>query len=138
MQAKGFSKKLSNLNLMMKLFTDEELETLHRNINRAINNFSQTEESLNKIIDFIQRRPDLAFNIITVSQETFMDFDNFTLIELCDKFVYLDYYIKKDLSTIAKSLKLKIALKKLLGAYEPKNTQGQNGSLTKKLVHPKK
>ena len=137
MHTKGFSNCLSNLSLMLKLFTDEELETLNRNISWAISNFSQTKESLNKIIDFIKRRPDLASSIITISNETFMKFDNFTLIELCDKLIYPDDR-KEDLNTIAKFLKLKIALKKALGAYDPKNTQGQNGSLAKKLTQHKK
>ncbi len=138
MQTKGFSNNLSNFELMMTLYTDEELQSLNHHISWAISNFSETEESLNKIIDFIKRRPDLATSIITISKEMFMKFDNFTLIELCDKYVYPHNIEKEYLNTIVKFLKLKIALKKVLGAYDPKNTQEQNGSLKKKLTQHKK
>lgn len=137
MQTKGFSNYLSDLSLMMKIYTDKELCTLDYFISRAISKFSHTEESLNKVVDFIQRRPDLGPSIITISKETFMNFDNFTLIELCDKYKHL-HNKEKDLSMIAKLLQLKIALKKALGAYNPKSTQGQNGSLAKKLTQHKK
>lgn len=137
MQTKGFSNQLSDLELMMKLYTDEELQTLNYFTSRAISKFSHTEESLNKVVDFIQRRPDLGSSIITISKETFINFDNFTLIELCDKYNHL-HNKEKDLSMIAKLLQLKIALKKALGAYDPKNTQGENSSLTKKLTQHKK
>ena len=137
MQTKGFSNHLSDLSLMMKIYTDEELCTLDYFISRAISKFSHTEESLNKVVDFIQRRPDLGPSIITISKETFMNFDNFTLIELCDKYKHL-HNKEKDLSMIAKLLQLKIALKKALGAYNPKNTQRQNDSLAKKLTQHKK
>lgn len=137
MKTKGFSNHLSDLSLMMKIYTDEELCTLDYFISRAISKFSHTEESLNKVVDFIKRRPDLGPSIITISKETFMNFDNFTLIELCDKYNHL-HNKEKDLSMIAKLLQLKIALKKALGAYDPKNTQGENSSLTKKLTQHKK
>lgn len=135
MQTKGFSNHLSDLDLMMTLYTDEKLCTLDYFISRAISNFSQTEKSLNKVIDFIQRRPDLATSIINISPETFVKFDNFTLIELCDKIDHL-HNKEEDLSMIAKFLKLKIALKKALGSYEPKDVQRQNGRM-KKLTPPK-
>lgn len=137
MQTKEFSNQLSDLNLMMMLFTDEELETLNDSISWAIHCFSHTEESLNKIIDFIQRRPDLASKIIDISKETFMKFDNFTLIELCDK-VDLLRNKEEELNKIAKFLKLKIELKKLLGVYDYKDSHEKNGSLTKKLTPHKK
>lgn len=138
MQTKGFSNQLSDLELMMKLYTDEELCTLDYFISRAISKFSHTEESLNKVIDFIQRKPYLASQIINLSEETFMKFDNFTLIELCNKLGYLDDK-KDDLNIIANLLKLKIAIKKIVGAYDKKDVNKQNDStLAKKLTPPKK
>lgn len=118
MQTKGFSEYLKNFDLMLKLYTDEQLETLDYNISFALDKFSDTEESLNKIIDFLQMRPDLA-RVITVvaSQEDFMRVDNFTLIEICvlrmKGFLYKVDFDKKVI--IAKP---KAVLKKVLGTYK--------------------
>lgn len=118
MQNKDFSKYLCNFDLMMKLYTDEQLETLDYNISLALDKFSDTEESLNKIIDFLQMRPDLA-RVITVvaSQEDFMRVDNFTLIEICvlrmKGFLY-----KVDFDKEVIMAKPKAVLKKALGTYK--------------------
>lgn len=118
MQTKGFSEYLKNFDLMMKLYTDEQLETLDYNISLALDKFSDTEESLNKIIDFLQMRPDLA-RVITVvaSQEDFMRVDNFTLIEICvlrmKGFLY-----KVDFDKEVIMAKPKAVLKKVLGTYK--------------------
>lgn len=118
MQIKGFSEYLKNFDLMMKLYKDEQLETLDYNISLALDKFSDTEESLNKIIDFLQMRPDLA-RVITVvaSQEDFMRVDNFTLIEICvlrmKGFLY-----KVDFDKEVRIAKPKAVLKKVLGTYK--------------------
>ena len=120
MQTKGFSKELYNIDLMMKLYTDEELETLDTDISHVIAKFSKTEESLRKIIDFVQRRPDLSSNLILLSFAGFMHLDNFTLIELCERVGTLTDKRAEDLYSISssKSLKVKILIKKALGAYD--------------------
>ena len=118
MQTKGFSNYLSNFDLMMTLYTDEEIEKLDRDVSYAINYFSQTKESLNKIIDFIQRRPDLAKNIICISQEKFMQTDNFTLIEVCK---HIRYSIDPNINKKIRCMKPKATLKRVLGAYKKNN-----------------
>ena len=119
---RNFSNYLCNFDLMMRLYTDEELETLDSSVSRAIDNFSQTEESLNKIIDFIQRRPDLAEDIVYMSEDRFMKTDNFTLIEVCDHIdcVYAED-IDYNLATVA--VKPKVLLKRVFSAYNKKDTK---------------
>lgn len=126
MQTKDFSNYLCNFDLMMRLYTDEELETLSHYTSYIIDRFSKTEESLNKIIDFIQRRPDLITRIGEVWDGEFAEIDNFTLIEICDSFDFIDCR-KNSLSLMAKSVKPKVALKKLLGFYKKDVTQEQKG-----------
>lgn len=126
MQTRNFSNYLYNLDLMMSLYTDEQIETLDYYINCVIDKFSQTEESLNKIIDFIQRRPDLARRLILFYREDFIKIDNFTLIEMFDNFKYINS-MHDNAYLMAKTVKPKVALKKLLGFYKKNDTQEQNG-----------
>ncbi len=126
MQTKGFSNYLFNFDLMMRLYTDEQLEKISLYISHVIDRFSQTEESLNKIIDFIQRRPDLVARIGEVSKEDFIEIDNFTLIEVCDSYDFINYR-NNNLNLMVKSVKPKVALKKLLGFYKKDDTQEQKG-----------
>lgn len=117
MQTREFSNYLCNFDLMMKLYTDDELFTLNDDISYAINKFSETEESLNKILDFIQMRPDLARDINCISFERFMKTDNYTLIEVCNYIprIYADEY---DFDVVKRIMKPKAVLKRALGAYK--------------------
>lgn len=124
-QTKGFSNYLLNFDLMMRLYTDEQLETLNFYISHEIDRFSQTEESLNKIVDFVQRRPDLITRIGEISEEDFMEIDNFTLFKVFDSYHFINY--DDDLNLMVKSIKLKVVLKKLLGFYKKNVTQEQKG-----------
>ena len=103
---------------MMILYTDEQIEKLDSDVCYAICHFSQTIESLNKIIDFIQRRPDLAKNIICIPKEKFMKIDNFTLIEACQ---HIKYSIDPNINLKIKRAKPKAALKRVLGIYKKHN-----------------
>lgn len=120
MLTKGFSNYLVNFDLMMKLFEDEKIETLDNDVSGAISNFSHTEESLNKIIDFIQRRPDLARSIVCISKERFMKNDNFTLIEVCDHINRI-YAKDVDFDLVARVMRPKAILKRVIGAYKKRN-----------------
>ena len=126
MQTRNFSNYLYNLDLMMSLYTDEQIETLDYYINRVIDKFSQTDESLNKIIDFIQRRPDLARRLILFYREDFVKIDNITLIEMLDNFKFINT-LRGNLYFMAKSVQPKVAIKKLLGFYKKDDAQEQNG-----------
>lgn len=126
MQTRNFSNYLYNLDLMMSLYTDEQIETLDHHINCVIDKFSQTDESLNKIIDFIQRRPDLARRLILFYREDFVKIDNITLIEMLDNFKFINT-LRGNLYLMAKSVQPKVAIKKLLGFYKKDDAQEQNG-----------
>lgn len=137
MQKKDFSNFLCNFDLMMRLYTDEQLETLDYDISFALDSFSENDESLNKISDFLQRRPDLARNIVCISKEKFMKIDNFTLIELSDN-VYPIYFRDINFDLITRITRIKVTLKKVFGAYNKKDTQKQNiPKLVKKMTPPK-
>ncbi len=120
MQTRNFSNYLYNLDLIMSLYTDEQIETLDYHISHVIDKFSKTDESLNKIIDFIQRRPDLARRLIGFEREDFIKIDNITLIEMLDKFKSINT-MHDDLYLMAKAVQPKIAMKKLLGYYKKMN-----------------
>lgn len=122
MLTRGFSNYLCNFDLMMRLCTDEQLETLNYHISNALNTFSGTEESLNKIIDFLKKRPDLARNVVCISERTFMETDTFTLIEVCD-YISNTYVGDTDLNLLAKVMKPKAAIKRVLGAYKKVSPQ---------------
>jgi len=128
MQKKGFSKFLCNFDLMMKLYSDEQLETLDYKISVALNEFSESEECLNKIIDFLQRSPDSAHEVMWITKEMFMKHDNFTLIEICDR-VHPIYFKDINFDLLTKMIKPKVVLKRALGVYNKKNEIGK----TKKL-----
>lgn len=128
---KGFSTHLRNLDLMMELFTDEELFKLSYDISDAICVFSKTEESINKIVDFLERRPDLARCIICVSQEDFMRLDNYTLIEFFDSGYIVDYDYN-NFNNITKLMAPKAAIKRLFGAYKKPGSQESELKLTRK------
>ena len=117
MQNKDFSKYLCNFDLMMRLYTDEQLETLNYYTSEALDKFSGTEESLNKAIDFLQMRPDLAKSLTNVaSLKDFMSVDNFTLIEICTHSMKI-CPIKMNFDIEAKIVKPKVLLKKIFGTY---------------------
>lgn len=120
MQKKGFSKFLCNFDLMMKLYSDEQLETLDYKISVALNEFSESEECLNKIIDFLQRSPDSAHEVIWITKEIFMKHDNFTLIEICNR-VHPIHFNDINFDLLTKMIKPKVVLKRALGVYDKKN-----------------
>ena len=55
------------------LYTDEELAALEFDVSYCLSHFSDTEEMLQKAIDFVRLRPNIAFCITTcISKERFM------------------------------------------------------------------
>ena len=131
MQTKNFSKKLNNFNLMMQLFTDEELEKIDYQISSAINNFSKTEESTRKIIEFTTRRPDLVNAIVFCSYEKFMKYDNFILEEMGDRYMLFSSS-DNEIELLINILKAKSFFKKIFNKY---NSNDLNK--TKKLIKKK-
>lgn len=120
LQEKGFKTYLVNYDLMLKLFSDEELENHTFDTSCAIRQFSTSQESLDKIIKFINLRPDLAQTVQHLDDEQFMNTDIYTLIESCD---YLSNFFLHDMTTeqintILKIKKPRSLIKRLFGAYK--------------------
>ena len=126
MQTRNFSNYLYNFDLMMSLYTDEQIETLDYLVSHVINKFSKTDESLNKIIDFIQRRPDLVRRLIGFEREDFIKIDNITLIEMLDKYKFINT-MHDNVYLMAKAVQPKVALKKMLGFYKKDELKNLDG-----------
>lgn len=122
MQTKEFSNCLYNYDLMLRIFTDEELDSLDKYVSTAISKHYETDADLPKILDFVNRRPDLAYEISLVPAEKFRQIDNDTLIEIC---AYSDKNLEvyslsnsKSCDLYAKKVKPKVVMKRVLGIYK--------------------
>ena len=116
----NFSNQLCDFDLMMKLYTDEELETLEYDVSYCLSHFSDTEEMLKKAIDFVKLRPNLAFVIVAcVSKERFMKTSNHVLIEVMN---YMSIHrlmrCEENIKRLSKTMIPKAMLKKALGGYK--------------------
>ena len=120
MQSRGFNNYLCHYDLMMELFTDEELEKLTLDMSWAIEQFSKTAESTNKILEFLKIAPELSNRIQQVPYEIFMKLDNYTLIEICQKYNVFDMY-ESDFATLSKLIAPKVTLKRVFGAYKKRD-----------------
>lgn len=124
MQNKGYSNFLCNFDLMMKLFTDEELEKLTYDQSYAIASFAENEEMLNKIIKFVTLRPDLSKIIITVSKRRFMKTNIYTLIEACNyaKNNYCSISGDIEFELVSRGVVPKALVKRIFGAYNKRDS----------------
>ena len=139
-QNTSFSKRLCNFDLMTSLFSDEELSKLDNDTSCFISYFSDTPEMIQKAIEFVNLRPDIAFYVEhRVSKERFMKTSNYVLIEAID---YMDkHYLEKtehNIELFARTMIPRITLKRIFGAYKKNDTQEQSESvLVKKKIPPK-
>ena len=125
MQTKGFSNRLFDYDLMLKILSDEQLEVIKYFASKAISIHYDKNESPSKILDFISRRPDLAFEISRVPKEKFKEMDIDTLIEICD---YSDKHVlnlylsgSEECDELAKKVRPKVVIKRVLGRYKKTN-----------------
>jgi hypothetical protein len=115
-----FSNCLCDFDLMMSIYTDEELFDINNDISYCLAKLSNTEEMLQKAIDFVNLRPDLACYIPScVSKEKFMITSNYVLIEAMD-YIFKHEWIRNSESVeyLSKILVPKVTLKKMFGAYK--------------------
>ena len=117
LQTHNYERYFCNFDLIFSVYTDEQLMELTPDIARAIDEYSMDKKGLDKIIDFVQKRPDLSRIVLIIPKETFFENDNYSLIEHCD------YCIKnncglKELQYVSNSIKRKTKLKKTLGIYK--------------------
>lgn len=123
MQNENYSNKLCDFDLMMELYTDEQLTTLDYDISYFLSIYSKNEEILQKAIEFVQMRPDLVRRATFISKEKFMKIKNHILIEA------LEHMEKKcilrtdhNIELLAKTMAPKATLKKAFGAYNKRNS----------------
>ena len=115
-----YSNRLYDFELMMKLYSDEQLSTVTRDVSYFLSKYSDTQEMLQKAIEFVNLRPDIAFYVSTiVSKEKFMSTSNYILIEA------LDYMSKhglirseENIELLTKTMVPKTTLKRVFGAYK--------------------
>ena len=72
---------MRNFDLMMRLYTDDEIEKLEYDVSLFLDTFSENEEMLKKALDFVKLRSDLCFNCSFIPRGRFMEISNELLIE---------------------------------------------------------
>jgi hypothetical protein len=119
-----YSNCLYDFELMMKLYSDEQLSTVTRSVSNFLSGHSDTQEMLQKAIDFVNLRPDLAFYASScVSKEKFMITSNYVLIEAMD-YIFKHQWIRssENVEHLSKILVPKVTLKKMFGAYKKRDS----------------
>lgn len=119
LQTTDYCKILRNFDLMMKLYSDEELFTLDYDISLFLDKFSKSDEMLKKALDFVSLRSDLCLNCSFISENRFMEINNCLLIEALDHMHR--YYLvvnNHNLDILTKTMIPKTGIKKLLGFYK--------------------
>lgn len=138
-QNTSFSKRLCDFDLMIALFSDEELSKLDNDTSRFISYFSDTPEMIQKAIEFVNLRPEIAFYVEhCVSKERFMKTSNYVLMEAMD---YMNkHYLEHNghnVELLSRRMVPRTTLKRIFGAYK-NDTQEQTGPvLTKKKTPPR-
>lgn len=82
-----YSNNLCNMNLMLKLFTDEELYKLSYSDSEIISYYSDNEEMLNKAIDLVRKYNDVESYRCIISKDLFMKISNDVLYEMSNNFI---------------------------------------------------
>lgn len=119
-QNTSFSNHLCDFDLMVSLFSDEELSKLDNSTSYFISHYSDTPEMIQKAIEFVKLRPEQASRVqCTVSKEKFMKTSNYVLIEAMD---YMEkHYLecnKHNIELLTRRMVPRTTLKKVFGAYK--------------------
>ena len=118
-QTRGYCKHLRNFDLMMRLYTDDEIEKLEYDVSLFLDTFSENEEMLKKALDFVKLRSDLCFKCSFIPRGRFMEISNELLIEALD---HMDrHYLvvnNHNLDILIRTMAPKTGIKKILGFYK--------------------
>lgn len=122
-QNTDFSNRLCNYDLMMELYTDEELMTLRHDISYFLSNFSKSDEMLQKAIDFLKLSPELVNSAVCLHRNTFMDISNPILVEALS-YMRKHYIIvnEHNIGVVSKTVIPKTGVKKILGFYKRRDS----------------
>lgn len=122
-QTTDFANHLSDIGLMMKIYNDEELKTLNRDVSYFLSYYSQTDEMLQKAIEFASLRPDLTNHGVCIHRNTFMKISNPVLIEAL---AYMKkHYIlinEHNLDAVSKTMMPKAGVKRVFGFYKKRDS----------------
>ena len=139
-QNTNFSTQLCDFDLMMAIYSNDELTKVEYGVSRFLSEYSETPEMLQKAIEFITLRPDIAnLVMLCVTKEKFMKTSNYVLIESIS-------YMKKHLlcfdihniELLSIRMIPRASLKRMLGTYPKNDTQEQRRlALRKKKIPPK-
>lgn len=108
---------LCDMNLMLKIFTDEELKELSYSSSEIISYYSDSKEMLNKAIDLIKKHSDVRLYRCEISKELFMKINNDVLYEIYNNFILS----KMDDSAILAAAKLYTPKAKIKSIVRRKN-----------------
>lgn len=134
MKYEGFSNQLYNYNLMRELYSEEELKDVTKNVSGLLSKYADDEEKLQKAIELVRMRPDLAYKVECLRPYVFMEIDNYTLIEAFDYYKRYSVIVDYDrLGHISKLLKPIAAMKKLTDYYKLKENT-EKGPVLKKTL----
>ena len=119
-QNTSFSNKLCDFDLMMSIYSDDELAKLEYGASSFLSHYSETPEMLQKAIEFVALRPEIAFYVeACVSKERFMKTSNYVLIEVMDHIS--KHYLMRDehnVEILSRTMVPKATLKRVLGSYK--------------------
>ena len=126
-QNTSYSNQLKDFDLMMSIYSDDELSKLEYGASCFLSYYSDTPEMLQQAVEFVKLRPELAFYLRDcVSRERFMKTSNYVLIEAMD---YISkYYLEHsehNIELLARTMVPRTTLKRVFSAYKKKIHQNK-------------
>ncbi len=137
-QNTSFSNQLKDFDLMTSIYSDDELAKLDYGASCFLSYYSETPEMLQKAIEFVGLRPEIAFYVQhCVSREKFMKTSNYVLIEAMDH-MSRHYLMRNEhnVELLSRTLVPRATLKRIFGAYKKIDTQEQGGPRLVKKPQP--
>lgn len=134
-QNTNFSNYLRDFDLMTSIYSDDELAELDYKASCFLSYYSETPEMLQKAIEFVRLRPNMAFYVKNcVSKKKFMKTNNYVLIEVMD-YMNIHYLIRNEYNVelLSRTMVPRATLKRIFGTYEKNDTQEQRGPVLKKI-----
>lgn len=118
MQNKGFTGRLCNLDLMMRLYTDEELGNITCDMSHFLDKHSENMKTIRKAQDFIKLRPDLVSIALWIPNDIFDRTSNYILIEALDYMAKHSFlFDEHNLAIFSKTMAPRAGIKRVLGLY---------------------
>lgn len=137
-QNTSFSNQLCDFDLMMSIYSDDELAKLDYSVSYFLSYYSDTPEMLQKAIEIVKLiRPEvLLYMHNCISKEKFMKTSNYVLIEAMN-YISRHYLIRNEhnIELLSRRMVPIATLKRIFGAYKKNEQQEQNGPVLTKKKH---